>query len=74
MLKLLVHKKNSVRNSLGKLIKNQVRRIPDLAFYIDDSLEHIDKVEDALKGVEDPIKNSLLDELVQNNLQASSTN
>ena len=60
VLKLLVHKKNSVRNSLGKLIKNQVRRIPDLAFYIDDSLEHIDKVEDALKGVEDPIKNSLL--------------
>jgi ribosome-binding factor A len=37
-----------------------VRRIPDLAFYIDDSLEHIDKIEAALKGVEDPIKNSAL--------------
>ncbi len=60
ILKLIGNNKNSIRRSLGELIKNQVRRIPDLAFYIDDSLEHIDKVEAALKGVEDPIKNSSL--------------
>jgi len=60
ILKLIGKNKNSIRRSLGELIKNQVRRIPDLAFYIDDSLEHIDKIEAALKGVEDPIKNSAL--------------
>ncbi len=60
ILKLIGKNKNSIRRSLGELIKNQVRRIPDLAFYIDDSLEHIDKIEAALKGVEDPIKNSTL--------------
>ena len=60
ILKLIGKNKNSIRRSLGELIKNQVRRIPDLAFYIDDSLEHIDKVEAALKGAEDPIKNSAL--------------
>ena len=60
ILKLIGNNKNSIRRSLGELIKNQVRRIPDLAFYIDDSLEHIDKVEAALKGIEDPIKNSRL--------------
>ena len=60
ILKLIGNNKNSLRRSLGELIKNQVRRIPDLAFYIDDSLEHIDKVEAALKGSEDPIKNSSL--------------
>ncbi len=60
ILKLIGNNKNSIRRSLGELIKNQVRRIPDLAFYIDDSLEHIDKVEAALKGSEDPIKNSRL--------------
>ena len=60
ILKLIGNNKNSLRRSLGELIKNQVRRIPDLAFYIDDSLEHIDKVEAALKGSEDPIKNSRL--------------
>ena len=60
ILKLIGNNKNSIRRSLGELIKNQVRRIPDLAFYIDDSLEHIDKVEAALKGSEDPIKNSSL--------------
>ena len=60
ILKLIGNNKNSIRRSLGELIKNQVRRIPDLAFYIDDSLEHIDKVEAALKGSKDPIKNSRL--------------
>ena len=60
ILKLIGNNKNSIRRSLGELIKNQVRRIPDLAFYIDDSLEHIDKVEAALRGSEDPIKNSRL--------------
>ena len=60
IIKLIGKNKNSIRRSLGELIKNQVRRIPDLAFYIDDSLEHIDKIEAALKGVEDPIKNSAL--------------
>tara|TARA_B100001250_G_scaffold413603_1_gene448285 strand:- start:910 stop:1302 length:393 start_codon:yes stop_codon:yes gene_type:complete len=60
ILKLIANNKNSIRRSVGELIKNQVRRIPDLAFYLDDSLEHIDKVEAALKGFEDPIKNSSL--------------
>ncbi len=60
ILKLIGKNKNSIRRSLGELIKNQVRRIPDIAFYIDDSLEHIDKIEAALKGVADPIKNSAL--------------
>jgi ribosome-binding factor A len=45
---------------LGSLIKNQVRRIPDLAFYIDDSLEQISEIEKALKGSSNPIKDATL--------------
>jgi ribosome-binding factor A len=37
----------TIRNELGKRIKNQVRIIPELAFFIDDSqdyVEHIDQL------------------------------
>jgi len=60
ILSLINKNKGSLKKSLAELIKNQVRRIPDLVFYNDDSLDHIDKVESALKGFEDPIKNSSL--------------
>jgi|SRR6056300_787650 ribosome-binding factor A len=53
-------KKSEIRNSLGVLVKNQVRRVPELFFYNDDSLEHIDSIDAALKKNEDPIKNTSL--------------
>ena len=58
IFELIEEAKSSIRNSLGILIKNQVRRVPAIVFYIDDSLEHISKVEKALEGKADPIKNS----------------
>ena len=60
IFELIELNKSSIRNSLGILIKDQVRRIPVLSFCIDDSLEHIDAVEKALQGKSDPIKNSSL--------------
>lgn len=62
IFELIELNKSSIRNSLGMLIKNQVRRVPVLTFYLDDSLEYINKIENALKGKGDPIKDeSLLD-------------
>jgi len=40
------------------LVKNQIRRIPELSFFLDDSLEYIEKIDSALKSGEDPIKNT----------------
>jgi len=57
---LFSKKKNAIRHSLALLVKNQVRRVPELFFYNDDSLEYIDSIELALKKTEDPIKNSSL--------------
>lgn len=57
---LFSKKKNAIRHALALLVKNQVRRIPELFFYNDDSLEHIDSIDKALKTIEDPIKNSSL--------------
>jgi len=48
---LLIIKEHSsqIRFELGKKIRNQVRIIPELFFYIDDSLNYIEKIEGLLK-------------------------
>ena len=52
----------AIRHELAQRTKNQLRRVPELVFYLDDSLEYIDKIEQSLKGEEDPIQNrDLLD-------------
>lgn len=38
-----------IRNELGKKVKNQLRVVPELAFFIDDSLDYIDNIEELLK-------------------------
>ena len=52
----------SIRHELAARTKHQLRRVPELNFYLDDSLEYIDKIEKSLKGGENPIENrDLLD-------------
>ena len=47
-----------IRHALALRTKNQLRRMPELLFFIDDSLDYIDQIESALRGDdEDPIKN-----------------
>lgn len=49
---------SSIRYEMAKRVKNQLRRMPDLAFYIDDSLDYIEDIDEALQGKkENPIKN-----------------
>ncbi|SFZ90243.1 ribosome-binding factor A [Flaviramulus basaltis] len=45
-----------IRHELSQRTKNQLRRMPNLEFFIDDSLEYIDKINKSLKGEENPIK------------------
>jgi len=40
--------KSEVRFLLGKRVKNQLRHIPEMQFYIDDSLDYIEKIDKAL--------------------------
>lgn len=42
-----------IRGALGKRIKNQVRRIPELNFYRDDTLEEVMKLEALFKEIRD---------------------
>lgn len=38
-----------VRYELGKRIRNQVRIIPELRFFIDDSLDYLEHIDELLK-------------------------
>jgi len=63
IVKELNELKPKIKHQIALKIKNQLRKMPDLNFYNDDSLEYINRIEDAVKGDEDPIKNpNLLDE------------
>lgn len=47
-----------IKHELAKRTKNQMRRVPELFFYADDSLDYIEGIDNALKGnVENPIEN-----------------
>ena len=50
-------KKNTsvIRYELARRTRNQLRRMPVLHFYNDDSLDYIEGINDALKGDENPI-------------------
>jgi len=55
--------KYKIKHELSQRTKNQLRRMPDLDFFIDDSLEYIDQIEKSLKGEDNPIsKPDLLDQ------------
>ena len=39
----------SIRYALGQRVRNQLRIIPELRFFIDDSLDYIDRIDELLK-------------------------
>jgi ribosome-binding factor A len=54
--------KHQIKHELAQRTKHQLRRMPDMDFFIDDSLEYIEKIDKSLKGEDNPIsKPDLLD-------------
>ncbi|MDR0508096.1 MAG: 30S ribosome-binding factor RbfA [Dysgonamonadaceae bacterium] len=43
------HNKKSIRYELGVRIGKQVRRIPELAFFLDDSIDYLANIDNLLK-------------------------
>ncbi|OSY88728.1 ribosome-binding factor A [Tenacibaculum holothuriorum] len=47
-----------IRHELAQRTRNQLRRMPELLFFGDDSLDYIEEIDKSLKGGDvDPIKN-----------------
>ncbi len=51
-----------IKHEIAQKVKHQLRKMPELIFYNDDSLEYIENIEKAVKGEENPLENpDLLD-------------
>ena len=46
-----------IKHDLSQRVKLQLRKVPNLSFYIDESLDYIEKIDNALAGKENPIEN-----------------
>ncbi|MFI5134381.1 MAG: 30S ribosome-binding factor RbfA [Chitinophagales bacterium] len=40
-----------LRHRLGNMIRNQVRRIPELHFYLDETMDHVFRLEEIFKQI-----------------------
>ncbi|MBQ0117150.1 MAG: 30S ribosome-binding factor RbfA [Flavobacterium sp.] len=49
-----------IKHDLAQRVKQQLRRVPALMFYIDDSLEYIDQIDKALAEQVNPIEDTSL--------------
>lgn len=57
LVKELNEVKPKIKHQIAQLTKHQLRKMPDLSFFNDDSLEYIETIDKAVKGEENPIKN-----------------
>ena len=46
-----------IKHDLSQRVKLQLRKVPNLSCYIDDSLDYIEKIDNALSIKENPIEN-----------------
>ena len=52
----------NIKHDLSQRVRLQLRKVPNLVFFIDDSLDYIEKIDNALANKDNPIENrELLD-------------
>lgn len=44
------HQNKTVRHELGRRVRNQLRLVPELQFYIDDSIDYADRIDKLLRS------------------------
>ena len=49
ILKQITDNTGKIKYELGNKVRNQLRKIPDLKFFIDDTLEYANKIDNLLK-------------------------
>jgi ribosome-binding factor A len=51
-------KSKEIRRELGIRVRHQLRTVPELVFYVDDTLDYVFKIEDLLKKVKSSDENT----------------
>jgi len=49
LLEAIENNKKTLRYDLGQLVRTQLRRIPELVFFLDDSLDYVENIDKLLK-------------------------
>jgi len=57
IMEALAKNEPQIKHELAQRTRHQLRRVPELTFYLDDSLDYIENIEESLKGDENPIEN-----------------
>jgi ribosome-binding factor A len=57
LLKGIQADKVKIRHELAQRTRHQLRRVPELMFFLDDSLDYIENIEKSLNEGENPIEN-----------------
>ncbi len=57
VVKEIVEMTNDIRYDVAAKVRHQFRRMPELQFFNDDSLEYMDQIDKELKGLNNPIEN-----------------
>lgn len=62
ILKAVKSNAKNIKHDLSQRVRLQLRKVPNLVFFIDDSLDYIEKIDNALANRDNPIENrDLLD-------------
>lgn len=56
LMKQIISRTPEWRNLLGKRVRHQLRRVPDLKFFLDDTLDHVFKMEEIFKAIKEEQK------------------
>ena len=57
ILKAIQSNSFQIKHEVAQRVRHQLRKMPDLSFFLDDSLEYLSQIEHSLKGEENPIEN-----------------
>ena len=62
ILEVVKSNSKNIKHDLSQRVRLQLRKVPNLVFFIDDSLDYIEKIDNALANRDNPIENrDLLD-------------
>lgn len=49
VMEIVNENNKSIRGELGRRVRHQLRIVPELMFYVDDSLDYVERIDDLLK-------------------------
>jgi ribosome-binding factor A len=56
VVKKIEERSSEIKRDLASKIKHQLRRIPEIKYFLDDTLDHVFKIEELLKKIEEEKK------------------